>query len=285
MSIDTLTVKEFKKLPLVTEGESKEVRYFGDGKVVIRLKPTIYSYTHNRTGVVPGSDRLRLQSIRLLLPILEAAGISHTYKAVNDRWILSDLVLQPKTKSCPKPFRPKDMTRSRIKKLPKAPPIEVVVKAVHSGTPKHRYYKMNEFSVRGAYGGKAIRDNAMYPHTTVRFDWRNPMHDSNGSRLADEVMSEEMADWYMHTTSASATARHAFMALTDHLTRKGLVLWDICFFIDESGDVIFGEISPDCLRVRAASGQPLDKDIWRSGGSSTDVLKKWQIFVNILTTD
>ena len=61
---------------------------------------------------------------------------------------------------------------------------------------------------------------------------------------------------------------------------KGLKLIDICYFIDSSGTVIFGEISPDCMRVRSQAtddSAALDKDEWRSGGSPGDVLERYQL--------
>ncbi len=285
MKLDTLTLKEFRKLPLVVEGESKEVRYCGNGQVVIRLKPTIYSYTHNRSGIIEGSDKLRLQSIKALLPVLRSAGIRHSYIDVNDFWILSTLVLQPVTNSNPKPFRPDDLSPEQLDQLPIAPPVEVVVKRVHSGTPKHRYYQFDDYGVRAShpqFPGAALQIDGPYPEALVRFDWRNPMVDGNGQRLADEVLPEPMADWFIDVNQAKQTAMKTFNALDSFFGQRQLELWDICFFISEDGRVMFGEVSPDCLRVRAGDGSSLDKDIWRGGGSSETVLKKWQEFTNLV---
>lgn len=285
MDITKLTTEKFKSLPLVVEGESKEVRYAGNGEVVIRLKPTIYSYTHNRTGEIPGSDTARLKAVQALVPLLQRAGIAHTYKEVTDTWILSQLVLQPEVAGQPKPFRPNDLTEAELASLPKAPPVEVVVKQVHSGTPKHRYYAFDRYQVRDSHpelAGKRMQADAAYPEWIVRFDWRNPMTDTGGNRLADEVLPEPMADWFIDTGKAGRTALKAFNVLAGFLETKGLSLWDICFFIAEDGQTMFGEVSPDCLRVRAANGSPLDKDVWRQGGSSENVLAKWQAFADVI---
>ena len=78
MNIDNLTEEEFNSLPLVTEGESKIVRNAGNGLCVIKLKPTIYSFTANRAGIVPGSDFLRLQASKKLIKVLKENGINHS---------------------------------------------------------------------------------------------------------------------------------------------------------------------------------------------------------------
>lgn len=284
MNIETLTPTEFVELPLVIEGESKEVRYAGDGEAVIRLKPTIYSYTHNRGGEIAGSDALRLRAIQALLPVLRQAGIAHTYIDVNDRWIKSRLVLQAPCVGAER-FVPDDLSAAEVASLPVAPPLEVVAKARHSGTPKHRYFEFDRQQVRGnhpRFPGLGFANDEPYPEPFVRFDWRNPLTDTAGNRLADEVLPEAMADWFIDAPQAIKTARIAFDALRGHFRERNLELWDICFFVAEDGKTMFGEVSPDCMRVRAADGSSLDKDVWRQGGSSDQVLQKWQTLVDRL---
>ncbi len=288
MDIHTLSPKEFKDLPLVIEGESKEVRYCGGGQVVIRLKPTIYTYTYNRAGIIKGSDKIRLKSIQTLLPVLQEAGIEHTYLDVSDRWILSRLVMQPEKADGLLQFRPSDMSEEEIKKLPIAPPLEVVVKKVHSGTPKHRYFEFDDYRVRDSHptlAGANIAVDKAYPENFVRFDWRNPLVDEQNRRLADEVLPEPVANWFIDIEKATANAIKAFDALDNYLQKRQLELWDICFFIAEDGTTMFGEVSPDCLRVRAIDGSALDKDVWRSGGSSATVLQKWRAFCGLITRE
>lgn len=280
VDIETLTVPEFRQLPLVTEGESKEVRYAGEGEVVIKLKPTIYSFTHNRAGIIEGSDRLRLQAIQKIMPVIIAAGLEHTYREVNDHWITSELVLQPDIQGKKPAFRPDDLSQKEIDELPVAPPIEVIAKARHTGTSKHRYFDLPNHPTRF---GNHISVDAEYPESLIRFDWRNPMwQPDTGIRLADEILPEPMADWFIDTKTARYTAHTAFKALSDHFQKNGLDLWDICFFISQDGDKLFGEISPDCMRVRSAGGSSLDKDVWRAGGSHIDVMQKWQALVDAL---
>lgn len=274
-----ITKEYFKSLPLVVEGESKEVRYLGKGKVAIKLKPTVYSYTHNRTGLIKGSDKARLDCIQSTLPLIIEAGITHSYLYIDGEYIVSTLVLQPKTTKNNSPFIPDDLTDLEISKLPKANPVEVVVKKRHTGTPKHRYYDFSSYPTRDL---EYIDSDGLYPELVVRFDWRNPMTSDEGLRLADEAMPEQIANWFIDVTEARKTALKTFQLLSNKFSEKGVELWDICFFISEDGKTVFGEISPDCMRVRAKDGSSLDKDVWRMGGSAENVLKKWRSFADIL---
>lgn len=282
INIDSISEEDFLKMPLVVEGESKEVRYCGAGFVVIRLKPTIYSYTHNRSGSIPGSDVERLKAIASLLPVLKKVGIEHSYKQVNNRWILSELVLQPHKKGQKSSFIPNDLNEEQIKKLAIAPPIEVIGKARHTGTSKHRYFDFDKYPTRS---GTYLDNDSLYPEPVIRFDWRNPLIDPEGNRLADEVLPLQTAELFIDTARAEKTARKTFVALSNFFRQHDLDLWDICFIIDQSGAKVFGEISPDCMRIRSLDGASLDKDVWRRGGSHEDVLKKWQIFNEKIAVD
>lgn len=262
--IDTLTDEDFERLPLVCEGESKIVRDasvpLGRKLAVIKFKPTIYSFTANRAGVVPGSDVLRLQASKVFLDVLRKADIPHAYHAVNDRFVLADLIDRP-------------------------PPIEVVVKAFHSGTSKHRYHGMAGTPIRANhpfYAGRTFEADGGYPGTIVRFDWRNPMRDTSGKWLADEVLGDAQADWFIDVQEARKTALRVYMALSDFLASKDIVLYDLCLFITEDGKKVFGEISQDCGRFRHFDLGSLDKDAWRAGGSSEHVLEKWSLLLKLI---
>lgn len=274
----------FEELPTIAEGNSKIVKYLGDGLVAIKLKPTVYSYTHNRAGEIEGTDKLRLKASKALLEIVTKGGASHTYREFVGDFIISELVMPEDVGEAWTGFVPPDLDETKRLKLAKAPPIEVVVKRYHTGTPKHRYYDMSGTTARqGDFigAGRPIKTDEPYPELVVRFDWRNPMESREGERLADEVLPETMANWYIDVEQARLTARIAFLALERNLKKVGLELWDICFFITEDGKKIFSEISPDCMRVRAAD-ESLDKDVWRSGGSSKKLIEKWSKFVEII---
>lgn len=261
---DRMTLEVFETLPLLIRGESKEIRNAGEMDGVrycwIRLLPTIYSFSANRTGIVDGSDLLRYQATEKLVQVLTAQDIDHAYVKFQDGFILS-------------------------KWIDEAPNVETIVKAFHSGTSKHRYFGMAGLPVRKGclHEGESFQDMGAYPHTIVRFDWRNPMyHPSTGERLADEAMPEDIADWWIDTRVARRTALRAFAALQDFLTPKGIVIYDLCLFISTDGRTVFGEISQDCGRFRHFNYGELDKDVWRAGGSSDQVLEKWGLFVQML---
>lgn len=259
---DSITDSEYESMPLIVEGESKIVRAIPDapGLALIRLKPTIYSFTANRAGVVAGSDTLRLRATRILTDVLRRAGIAHAYHYVGERFIVSDHIERP-------------------------PPIEVVVKAFHTGTSKHRYAGMSDVSVRRShplYAGFHFEADGAYPVPVVRFDWRNPLRDASGKTMADEVLGDETANWFIDVTVARLTALRAFKALSDFLGLRDIVLCDVCFFISEDGRTMFGEISQDCGRFRHFDLGSLDKDVWRAGGSSSDVLAKWDLLTQMI---
>jgi phosphoribosylaminoimidazole-succinocarboxamide synthase len=262
IDLERMTDAEFEALPLVVEGESKIVRDAGDGMAVIRFKPTIYSFSSNRAGVVPGSDSLRLGATRIFVDVLRSAAIDHAYLEVGERFVRSRLIADP-------------------------PPIEVVVKAFHSGTSKHRYVGMSRHPIRAShpfYAGMSFGPDDGYPVPLVRFDWRNPLrHPETGARLADEVLGDGQADWFIDVAAARKTAAQTYQALASFLAARDIVLYDLCLFVTHDGRTVFGEISQDCGRFRHFDLGSLDKDVWRAGGSSEHVLEKWALLLKLIS--
>lgn len=144
---------------------------------------------------------------------------------------------------------------------------------------------MNECFVRGShsfYTGMKFENEGPYPQPIVRFDWRNPLHDDKGNRLADEILPDSLADLFINTKAARATALKVYDILSAYLETKDIICCDLCLFIAEDGETVFGEISQDCGRFRHFDVGSLDKDVWRSGGSSELVLQKWQLLLDML---
>lgn len=326
MNIYTLTDAEFAALPLVIKGESKEVRYAGNGQVVIRFLPTIYSFTANRCGIVPGSEVLRLRASKIFLEVLRQANIKHAYQEVNDRFVLATLVLPHEAefaKYNTLVFVPPDLSEAEIAALPKAPPIEVIVKWYHGGTSKHRYVGMCGAKVRAnhpLYSDMMIEAEGAYPAPIIRFDWRNPLNQTgrgtklvhqilepdlhervledsfagevaveiiqrlakHADRVQDEALPEDIADLFIDVKRARATVLRLRDALETFLNEHDIVCNDLCLFVADDGETVYGEISQDCGRYRHFDLGSLDKDVWRTGGSSEMVLAKWQILLDCI---
>ncbi len=239
-----------------------------------------------RAAVVEGSDVLRLRATAVFLKVLRDAGIDHAYKAVNDRYVVSKLLVHPACLGGPAPFIPHDVRPDFFDAALIAPPIEVVVKRYHSGTSKHRYRGMSGHPVRSdhrLYRGMRIRDDDAYPSPIVRFDWRNPLRDRDGKALADEVLGDETADLFINVAEARKTALRVYDALESFLGERDIVCYDLCLFVSQDGKTVFGEISQDCGRFRHFDLGSLDKDVWRAGGSSAQVLEKWQLLNDLIS--
>jgi phosphoribosylaminoimidazole-succinocarboxamide synthase len=321
IDIKKLKMKDFKKLPLVIEGESKEVRYAGKGEVVIRFKPTVYSFTENRCAEIPGSNIPRLRVSKIFVDILKKNGIAHAYKEVTDEFVLADLVMPHEVefkKYNLKKFVPSDLSQKEIEKLPRAPPIEIVAKRYLTGTTKHGCVDMAGSYARKShqfYKDMELSPDGALPEIIIRFDWRNPLNQKGkGKRIAEQILSgmdwdnklvkeikdkiekwgdrvadfplpPQLADLFINIKQAQRTAFLSAKIIEEFLATKNIVFYDLCMFISEDGNLVYGEISPDCGRYRHLDLGSLDKDVWRAGGSSKDIINKWNILYELITTE
>ena len=122
-----------------------------------------------------------------------------------------------------------------------------------------------------------------YPEVVVRFDWRNPFWEPDTHKmLADEILPDQLADLFIDVKEARKTAARTFSLLSDFLAEKDIVIYDLCLFISEDGKTVYGEISPDCGRYRHFDLGSLDKDVWRAGGSSEQVIEKWNLLYKMI---
>ena len=122
-----------------------------------------------------------------------------------------------------------------------------------------------------------------YPEVVVRFDWRNPFWEPETHKmLADEILPDQLADLFIDVKEARKTAARTFSLLSDFLAEKDIVIYDLCLFISEDGKTVYGEISPDCGRYRHFDLGSLDKDVWRAGGSSEQVIEKWNLLYKMI---
>ena len=151
--------------------------------------------------------------------------------------------------------------------------LEVRVKRFHIGSPVHRYRYTERHHTTQSCG--PLRAWSRFDRPVVCFDWRHPLRDDMGQRCADEPISDDYAAvWMENALHAKEMARTTFLWLECLMAEAGFVLIDMCMFIDRSGRVIFGEISPDCMRIRAKApnlggATAFDKDVWRIGFSGS----------------
>lgn len=256
---------DFEKLPLLVEGESKIVRSLNDKIVVERFKPTVYSYTHNRYGEVAGTEETRVLFTAAIFRWLNRHNAQRGGRLYNAFLATvpsagGTLLLQEKVDPCN---------------------LEVRVKRYHIGSPLHRY-RYTERYATVQHDGRPLQKWSRFDKPIVCFDWRLPLTDEQGNRLADEPISDDYASvWMADVAAGKKLAADTFLWLEELFRKSNLLLVDICFFIDRSGTRLYGEISPDCMRVRDGLGDPglsesLDKDLWRQGEAKKRLAERYE---------
>lgn len=251
---------DFESLPIVTEGESKIIRRLTNKLVIEKFKPTVYSFSENRYGNAEGTDIIRAR--------FSAEVFRSLHRLENDpNAPKSAFVALMETSDGPLTVQREVETSN----------LEVRVKRFHIGSPVHRYKYTERYNTTMSFG--PLKRWSKFNDPIVCFDWRNPLYDENGVRLADEPISDDYAGvWMENVQEAKMMAKKTFLWLESIFMMSGFQLIDICFFIDRSGQFLFGEISPDCMRVREIdldieNSNSFDKDLWRKGKSS-GVLKE-----------
>ena len=106
-----------------------------------------------------------------------------------------------------------------------------------------------------------------------------------GSRVADAALPPQIADLFIDVRRAQRTAFLTSKVVEEFLASKDIVFYDLCLFIAEDGELVYGELSPDCGRYRHLDLGSLDKDVWRTGGSSQDVIRKWELLCELLAKE
>jgi phosphoribosylaminoimidazole-succinocarboxamide synthase len=261
---------DFDSLPIVVEGESKQVRRWTSGAVATRFKPTVYSYTANRYGRAPGTDDLRVHFTAAVFSQLRAADVGDAVRPqaaylAEVPWQGSWLLVERLMETCN---------------------LEVRVKRYHIGSPLHRYRQTERH--RSTLTSGPVTRWTRFPEPVVCFDWRHPLTDDDGTRLADEPLPDDYARlWMVDVDHAKAVARGTFLWLERLFRDRGVVLVDICLLLDRSGTTLYGEISPDCMRVSLEPTDPTAadraaKDIWRAGGSPDELRRNYaEIYARI----
>ncbi|HEX6462513.1 MAG TPA: phosphoribosylaminoimidazolesuccinocarboxamide synthase [Candidatus Saccharimonadales bacterium] len=158
------------------------------------------------------------------------------------------------------------------------PPLEVVWKQRLVGTMKHTLLDVDKYPMRG---GEHLQYDGPMPRDIIRFDWRNPVPDEQiagkSSRpIGDEATSDDFADFYMHVHNAKQVARTVAHTTDDFLAQAGYQLVDTCYFLNEEGNLVYSEITPDGMRVsKKEKGGSYDKDLWRQGKDAATLRRVW----------
>ena len=250
-------------LEKLVEGESKQVYIIRDkwdyfkNKVIIFLKPTIYSHSRQSTGEIKGIEKIRASATNYFLEIMWRNGLNHSYYCINNNGvILSELI--------------KDI-----------PMIEVVVKRCCAGTDKHSYYGMVNMSNFCDLKENGSADPKYKGGAYVRFDWRNPNHLINGRNpvespwyyfyenkvgkekffkeflckyckpLGDKCLPEHLAKREIDVDTSKRNVLKLFYSISHYFDMMGLEIQDACFMIDRSGSLFWSEINQDCMRIKS----------------------------------
>lgn len=257
----------FDDLSLFTEGDSKRIHRWTDQLIIARFKPTVYSYTANRYGHVPGTEAVRARFTAMIFRRMAALPPSpHRPKSCFVAALPTDdasgpLIVERQVATCN---------------------LEVRVKRYHIGSPVHRYL-YTDAHPSALPDAQPITRWTRLPRPVVCFDWRHPLtaHEDD-RRLADEPLPDDYAALWMHDTPhAKEMARQTFSWLEALFAEAGVLLIDMCLFISADGQTIYGEVSPDCMRVRLGLGDPAEaeaqaKDLWRDGRQPHELLARYE---------
>jgi phosphoribosylaminoimidazole-succinocarboxamide synthase len=256
----------FDELPILVEGESKIVKKLGSKVVLEKFKPTVYSFSKNRYGVVEGTEEIRAQFTAAVFRDMNLENQRNGNTKLKNAF-LGKIDCDSGTIIAQRRLEPGNL--------------EVRVKRYHVGSPVHRYRYTDKYPTV-TKNSKPLKKWDRFDKPIVCFDWRNPLKDDDGIRLADEPISDDYAAiWCSDVENAKKLASDTFLWLENFFSNAGLTLIDICFFIDQSGKYVFGEISPDCMRVREGETNPrlmesLDKDLWRKGEKEDSLRKSYE---------
>ncbi|WP_229400818.1 phosphoribosylaminoimidazolesuccinocarboxamide synthase [Micromonospora okii] len=137
-----------------------------------------------------------------------------------------------------------------------AVPFEVIVKNRATGSTMRKYPGLFE-------------EGHAFEPPVVKFDYRTDPED------------QPIGEDYLRVTGVDVEA-YRRLALECNAVLRGLLapldLWDFCLVVapdERHGLVINSEISPDCMRLRRADGEPYDKDLFRRGASREQIIERW----------
>jgi phosphoribosylaminoimidazole-succinocarboxamide synthase len=139
------------------------------------------------------------------------------------------------------------------------PPFEVIVKNAAVGSTLLKYPGL-------------FPDGHRFARPVVKFDFRV---DPEDQPIADDYLREAGLD----PARLKSLALRANDALGRWLEPRDLLDFCLTFGTRDEEYLVTSEISPDGMRLRDERDEPLDKDLFRRGGSAEEILERWSSLV------
>lgn len=283
---------DLTNLTVATEGSSKIVHPIGSNLCAIKLKPTLYSFTHNRYGVVPGTDIWRYKLWKLFAEVIDSLYLDCLDGTSDAPVHLQTLALEhassvgtDRTNPSLNTFRTLIETVNgpiaicKYIPLENQTPLEVVWKEYFLGTMKHNLLFVDQYPT---LDGSKIDIEGKLPNEIIRFDWRNPFEYA-GQRYKDEAICDDFAAFWINVPNAKRLGLLVSGFIKYFLGLAGYTFVDTCYFIDKFGAQVFSEITPDGMRIKK-NNESFDKDLWRVGKDSEILNKTWGDLFTDLTS-
>ena len=304
-----MTQEKFNSLEFVIQGESKIIRNWNDRFDIIRYKPSVYSHKAQRGATVEGSD-IERQSVTVNIELLLAlSGIPHTYWCIINGFILAKAIRNvPDIEVIVKAAHEgthKHMYYGMQGKMTRfGKPFVLENNMYKAALVRYDWRNVNHIKPGS---GQTLLDlkHAQMFITPMR---KKGMTDEeilevleaefpNGVPLGDYPLSDDTANEFINVRASKPLVKKAFNVLSQHFKNMNLRFKDVCFMVTEEGDTLYSEVSQDCGRYEAIDpskeafqkcfnntveipweedNTSLDKDVFRSGGSSPLVLEKWK---------
>ncbi|SCF06495.1 phosphoribosylaminoimidazole-succinocarboxamide synthase [Micromonospora haikouensis] len=224
-----------KSRPPDVEGRSKRLWLLGDGTCVVELIPSLRSFTHDRDEMFQETGRQRLDFYELAAGRLARVGVRTAYRGRLDAiTYVADYV--------------------------PAPPFEVIVKNVATGSTTRKYPGL-------------FAEGHRFVPPVVKYDFRIDPED------------QPIAEDYLRACGVPVDRFHDVALRCNEVLRDWLSpldLWDFCLVVASAADgsaVIISEVSPDCMRLRDEAGRALDKDLFRQGATEEELVTRWEVLL------
>jgi phosphoribosylaminoimidazole-succinocarboxamide synthase len=227
--------------PLIV-GRSKALYALDEQHCIIRLIPSLTSFTYGREELVPGTEILRLDFYELAAQSLAKAGITTAFRGR----LGTDLYYA-------------DLCADLCQELP----FEVIVKNKAVGSTLRKYPGLFE-------------PNHCFNKPVVKFDYRI---DPEDQPIAEDYLRESGCDPELFKAIALRVNEELQRWLTPRILLDFCI---VIGRHPSGHYAITSEISPDCMRLQNEVGQSLDKDLFRQGASHQNIRSVWADLVHSL---